>query len=157
MLNILVTENPSNDVIRSIDWFFDLVWKPEWIETDFAKQLIADIDKSMVINSTLIDSPFLGMISPKQLAGGTKRVLCAMFHEFEEDQILSVSNCGNNCAKWLQRVGAVRDVNLQTEVLMKFLDTEPWPIKVANSGKLVYNYDEYGEEYIKAKCEESDI
>lgn len=154
MLNILVTERPDDTVVRGIDWFFDEVWKPEWIETEFSRQLIADIDRATVINGVLINSPFMGMISPKDLAGGTKRVLCAMYYDFGNDLILSVSNAGDNCAKWLQRVGAEKDVNLQTEVLMLFEDSEHWPIRVVNSNTLTYSWDEYRKEYRKAKCEE---
>lgn len=155
MLNILITEHPGDNVYNVITYLFNDEYQFDWIETQFARDLIADIDKSTVINGKLIDSPFLGKISPLEIAGGTKRVLLAMFYEFPENTYLSVTNCGDNCAKWLQRVGAEKDVNLQTEVLMLFEDSEHWPIRVENSGKVVYNYQEYREEYIKAKCAEN--
>lgn len=152
MINLLVTENPGDNVYRVITYLFNDEFQFEWIESDFARQVIADIDKSTVINGRLIDSPFLGKISPVDLAGGTKRILLARFYDFPEDTYLSVTNCGDNCDKWLQVAGAARDINLQVEVAIKFEDSAPWPIRIENTGVLVYNYDEYIEEYAKSKC-----
>lgn len=154
MLNILVTEHPGDNVYEVITYLFNDEWKPEWIDSDFAKAVISDIDKSEVVNGVLIKSPVLGMISPRDLAGGTKRILLAKYYMPDNDMYLSITNCGDNCAKWLQRIGAEKDVNLQTEVCMFFEDNEHWPIRIVNSGKLAYSYKEFAELYGEAKCEE---
>ena len=43
-----------------------------WLESEFAKKMIKDVDKSEVVGPHLIQSPVLGPISPRELSGGVK-------------------------------------------------------------------------------------
>ena len=49
--------------------YFDNTYKEEWITDSFVKEMIADIDKSIVISPRVIDSPYLGSISTRELSG----------------------------------------------------------------------------------------
>jgi hypothetical protein len=50
--------------------FFDFEFEESWFESDFAKRLIKDVDKSDLIGPHLIQSPVLGPIPPHYLSGG---------------------------------------------------------------------------------------
>lgn len=78
--------------------YFDNVYEDEWIEDAFVKEMIQDVDRSAVISAHIIESPVLGAITPKDLSGGVK-VLILMLKD--DSFVYNLSNCGNNCAKWV--------------------------------------------------------
>lgn len=45
--------------------YFDNVYEDEWIEDDFVKEMIKDVDKSTVISAHVIESPVFGAITPQ--------------------------------------------------------------------------------------------
>jgi hypothetical protein len=69
----------------------------EWLQDPFVQEMIEDVDKSKVINGNLIDSPFLGNISPTQLSGGVKLLIIL----YEYGEVIDATCCGDNCAKWI--------------------------------------------------------
>ncbi|MBR4629641.1 MAG: DUF4869 domain-containing protein [Treponema sp.] len=46
-----------------------------WITSDFGKAIIKDIDKSEVFSAHVVESPYLGAITPTELSGGVKTLL----------------------------------------------------------------------------------
>ena len=58
--------------------------------------MIYDIDKSSVIEGTVIDSPVMGKIPPTSLSGGVKTLILIAN---EPEKIFNASTCGDNCAK----------------------------------------------------------
>ena len=59
----------------------------------------------------------LGVISPKELAGGTKTLLhirnCP-------DMVFNASACGDNCAPFILELGKERDITINLRHLMDF-------------------------------------
>ena len=82
--------------------FFKNQYKDDWITDDFARQVIEDVDRSKVIDANIIKSPGLGNISPLQLSGGAKALILMKHYP---GKIFNASNCGDNCAKWLLKLG----------------------------------------------------
>lgn len=70
--------------------------------------MIQDVDHSAVINAHIIESPVLGAITPKDLSGGVK-VLILMLKD--DSFIYNLSDCGNNCAKWVLKIAETKDLN----------------------------------------------
>ena len=60
------------DYMKDAPSYFDNVYEDEWIEDDFVKRMIQDVDHCTVISSHVIDSPILGAITPRELSGGVK-------------------------------------------------------------------------------------
>ena len=60
------------DYMKDAPSYFDNVYEDEWIEDDFVKKMIQDVDHCTVISSHVIDSPILGAITPRELSGGVK-------------------------------------------------------------------------------------
>ena len=81
--------------------YFDVAFRPEWFEDDLVKKMIKDVDKSDVIGPYLIISPVLGPIAPTYLSGGVKVLILLLK---EPKFIYNLSNCGDNCAKWILEI-----------------------------------------------------
>ena len=62
--------------------YFDNVYLDNWLEDDFTKRIIKDIDKATVLGARAIDSKILGVIPVTSLSGGVKTLLL-MHHEPE--------------------------------------------------------------------------
>ena len=66
----------KNDIaIDNTSLYFKNSYKEKWINDNFTKEMIKDIDKSDVINDNLIKSKILGDISPLQLSTGVKTLI----------------------------------------------------------------------------------
>lgn len=89
--------------------YFDNVYEDEWLEDDFVKEMIRDVDHSEVLTPHIIESPVLGAITPKELSGGVK-VLILMLKD--DSFIYNMSNCGNNCAKWVLKIAEKKDLTV---------------------------------------------
>lgn len=156
MLRILYSDERLPNTIYSIRSFFSEYYEPEWIDSEFGRAAIKDIDKSDVVTGQIISSPYLGVIPPEKLSGGVKRVLFLKF-EGTAERVMDITGCGDNCAKWIQRVGAEKDIDVQLNYPMTFHDTEHFPIYIKNLDRLCYNDDEVLSAYGEYLCmEDSD-
>ena len=88
---------------------FDFCFEANWFEDEFVKDMVADIDKSVVVAPWCIESPVLGQISPRALSGGVKA--CILLYElyYDEDIYIDLTACGENCVPWLSKVFSLRD------------------------------------------------
>ena len=118
--------------------FFKNDFDPRWLEDPFVREMILDVDRSTVLSSGAIDSPVMGIIPPTSLSGGVKKLILIMK---EPDRVFNASNCGDNCAKWLLRMGQDRDVTINLRHIMDFGDGD-FEIEVLNDKKIAHNMDE---------------
>ena len=63
MLNIFYGDMP--DTIFNTAIYFKNVYEDAWITDPLAKEMIKDVDKSVVLDSGIIDSPVMGKINLK--------------------------------------------------------------------------------------------
>ena len=97
---------------------FDNCYEDEWLTTPLAKEMIRDVDRSEVISAHLIDSPVLGPIPPKDLSGGIKTLLLMAYDT--DGKIFNASVCGDNCAKWILKLGEQKDLTINLRHVMRF-------------------------------------
>lgn len=118
MLNIFLGE--MKDAIYHPPTYFDNVYEDEWITDSLSIEMIRDIDKSDVLGVHLIESPVLGPISPKDLSGGVKTLMLMAFAD--QDKVFNASACGDNCAKWILKIGQGKDltINLNNRLHYEF-------------------------------------
>jgi len=114
MLNI--TFNYTDDVILTVDGYFNLNYDSMWLDDPFVKNMIEDVDKSVVLSSECIQSPVLGQIPPTKLSGGVKALILML----KEDEIVWATACGDNCAKWIIEIAKMKDITICLEHSMKF-------------------------------------
>ena len=96
------------------------------------------MDKSVVIDSGIIDSPVLGKIPPIGLSGGVKTLILV---KFEPEKVFNVSTCGDNCAKWLLKIAEKEERTVNLRHLMDF-GKKPFTIKVLNTNQIVHSMEE---------------
>ena len=118
--------------------YFDNVFQDKWITSDLGRAIIKDIDKSVVVSAHVIESPVLGAITPTELSGGVKTLLLMAF---DNSKIFNASTCGNNCAKWILKLGQDKKLVINLRHVMDF-GSEDFKIKVTNTDKIVHNMSE---------------
>ncbi|MEE3419532.1 MAG: DUF4869 domain-containing protein [Lachnospiraceae bacterium] len=74
------------------------------------------MDERQIVGPHLIDSPFLGPIPPERLSGGVKTLIMI---DHDDQHVCNASACGDNCAKWLLKIGAAKDRLGRLEQLRK--------------------------------------
>lgn len=115
MLNIFYGD--MKDAVYNTASYFKFDYEDEWITDPFVKKMILDVDKSVVLDSGVIDSPVLGKIPPVGLSGGVKTLILV---KFEKDKIFNASTCGDNCARWLLKIAESEDRTVNLRHLMDF-------------------------------------
>ena len=155
MLNIIFNRG-SKDIadtnyVFSPDTYFKYNYEEEWFEDDFVKQMILDIDSSMVESAHAILSPVLGLIAPERLSGGVK-ALIIMYKE--PTLIVNASACGDNCAKWILEIGKKQDITIRLGYEMEF--QEPFVIRIQNSGHVVHTFADYLMEFQEVSISEGE-
>lgn len=150
MLRIYFGEKENSVYNTSI--FFKNRYEGKWLLDDFAKEVIFDVDHSVVVDENCIDSPVLGMISPLNLSGGVKTLLLMKNYP---GFVFNASNCGDNCAKWILKLAEEKNFTIELFHVMDF-GKEPFEIRVLNDKKLVvHNMNELldaGNKYLKENC-----
>ncbi len=120
--------------------YFDNRYEDEWITDKLSIEMIKDVDKSEVISSHLIESSVLGPISVKELSGGVKTLILMAFDE--SDKIFNASACGDNCAKWILRIGETKNLTINLRHIMDFGDNK-FEIKIINTGEIIHDMIEF--------------
>lgn len=137
MLKIILGN--MDDVVYNTSVYFKNTYKEEWLTDDFSKEMIKDVDKSTVVSSRIIDSPVLGAITPKELSGGLKALI--LIYK-DDSHVFNASNCGDDCAKWLLKIGEMKDVTINLRHIMDFGNVE-FEIKIMNTDQTVHSMDEF--------------
>lgn len=136
MLNIIFGK--IDNVIFNTSVFFKNSYEESWLLEKETQQMIFDIDKSKVLGNGAIESPVLGIIPPTSLSGGVKTLILI---SHISDKIFNASNCGNNCASWLLKIGKEKNVTINLRHLMNFGDG-CFELNIVNKNKIVRSMDE---------------
>lgn len=136
MLNIYYGH--MKEAVYNTSAYFKYDYEDNWIVDPFVKEMIRDVDQSMVLDSGVIDSPVLGKIPPVGLSGGIKTLILV---KFEKDKIFNASTCGDNCAKWLLRIAETEDRTVNLLHLMDF-GQEPFAVRILNTDQIVHSMEE---------------
>lgn len=136
MLQIFYGEMP--EAVFNTAVFFKNTYDDSWITDEFDKEMIFDIDKSVVLGNGVIDSPVLGKIAPVSLSGGVKT--CLLVRNMPE-KVFNASTCGDNCSKWLLRIAENEDRTINLRHLMDFGDGE-FSIRILNTNQVVHSMKE---------------
>lgn len=136
MLNIYYGD--MKEAVYNMAAYFKYDYEDDWITDPFVKKMVKDVDKSIVLDSGVIDSPVLGKIPPTGLSGGVKTLILV---KFEKDKIFNASTCGDNCAKWLLKITETEDRTINLRHLMKF-EFESFNIRILNTNQIVHTMEE---------------
>ena len=120
--------------------YFDNRYEDEWITEELSVEMIRNVDKSEVVGPHLIESPVLGPISVKEISGGVKTLILMAFDD--SGNVFNASACGDNCAKWILKIGREKDLTINLRHIMDFGDGE-FEIQILNTGEMVHNMLEF--------------
>ena len=134
----IIYGNAENSIYNT-NVYFKNTYEPEWIESELAKKIIKDVDDSDVLSGECIKSPVLGQIPPERLSGGVKTLLLMLN---EPDKIFNASTCGDNCAKWILKIGSKKDLTINLRHIMDFGEGE-FEIKILNTNEIVQNMEQF--------------
>ncbi|SFO07105.1 protein of unknown function [Pseudobutyrivibrio sp. UC1225] len=144
MLKIYFGDYTGKNYINNPDLFFDNTYSDEWLESDLAKEIVKDIDKSELVGPNLVVSPFLGSISINRISGGAKTLIQIAF---DDEHVYNASACGDNCAEWLLKIGNSKDVLVRLGHMMHF-PCEKFDIKIENTSEIVHSPKELAEKVV---------
>lgn len=137
MLKIIFGD--KENVFHAPTWF-RFNYRSEWLSDDLVKEMMIDIDKSEYKGGELIESDVLGPIPPERLSGGLQ-TLISIYNR--PDLIFNATSCGENCAKWLLKIGNTKDVTVNLRYFMPFDGCEPFDICILNENIVVHDMDTY--------------
>ncbi|MCD8068940.1 MAG: DUF4869 domain-containing protein [Lachnospiraceae bacterium] len=136
MLSIYYGDMP--EAVYNPAIYFKNTYTDDWITDELSRAMIQDVDKSIVLGPRVIDSPVLGGISPRELSGGVK-TLIAIYKV--PDRIFNASACGDNCAKWILKIGELQDITINLRHLMDFGEGE-FTARILNTDQIVHTMGE---------------
>lgn len=134
MLNVFFG-SLENEVYNPAAYFVHQ-YEDEWIVNDLTREMVLDVDRSVVTGPRSIDSPVLGGITPRELSGGVKTLILMAFDE--SGYVFNASACGDNCARWILRIAEKKDLTICLHHIMRF-GKDPFEIRILNGGEVVHN------------------
>lgn len=137
MLSIYFGE--KENVKHGPSWF-RFNFKPEWLNDPFVLEMMKDIDKSEYVGGELIKSEVLGPIPPERLSGGLQTLISIYKNP---SLVFNATSCGENCAKWLLKIGEKENVYVNLRYFMPFDGYEPFEIEILNEPVIVRDMHEY--------------
>ena len=138
MLSIYYGTYTGENYIDNPDLYFDNTYEDAWLEDPLSKKMVKDIDKSDLVGPNLVISPVLGSIPVSRLSGGVKTLIQIAN---DPDHVYNASACGDNCALWLLKIGAKKNVLVRLGHQMRFTN-EPFEIRIENTGEIVHSRKE---------------
>lgn len=126
------------EVIYNTSVYFKNTYEDEWLTDPFVKEMVLDVDKSVILGNAVIDSPVLGKIPPTSLSGGVKTLILM---KFEPEKIMNASACGDNCAKWILKIAEKQELTINLRHIMDFGEGE-FNIHILNTDSMVHNMGE---------------
>ena len=136
MLNIYYGNMP--EAIFNTSVYFKNAYEDTWITDPVAREMILDIDKSVVLDSAVIDSPVMGKIAPVSLSGGVKTLILM---KNERSREFNASTCGDNCARWILKLAETDELTINLRHLMDFGE-KTFDIRIMNTGQIVHSMKE---------------
>ncbi len=118
------------DEIYNTEMFYENQYDRNWVMDDFAREIIKDIDSSEVIAPDLIKNDVFGSFASTELSAGVKTLLLI---KNMPNKIYNISNCGDNCAKYLLQLAENKDIKVTLHHAMDF--GKNFSVKVINEGK----------------------
>ena len=138
----------SEDTIDGIDSYFQFEYEDEWFHDPLVKEMVLDIDHSVVEPPHKVVSPVLGDIPVLGISTGVK-ALILMYKEPENE--FWATACGDNCAKWIVEIGKRKELTINLHHVLDFSSAGEFDALMLNTGRMVHGYAEYLNEALGIK------
>ena len=118
------------DEIYNTEIFYENQYDPNWVMDEFAQKIIRDIDDSEVVAPDVIKNDIFGVFPSTELSAGVKTLL--LIHNLPK-KVFNISNCGDNCSKYILELAKERDIKVTLHHAMDF--GNEFEVKVINDNK----------------------
>ncbi len=105
------------DEIYNTEVYFYNQYDKNWVMDDFARKIIKDIDSSDVYGPEEIQNDVFGKFGAMELSAGVKTLLLI---QNQPKKVFNISNCGDNCAKYILELAEKRDITVCLHHYMNF-------------------------------------
>lgn len=129
--------------IGNVSEYFKFEYEPEWLEDEFVRRIIKEIDNTEVRSDGTLFSHRLGPIIYTQLSTGCKALI--LIHK--TDIKINGDRMGDNCVPLLLEICERKDVEIALHHLMQFPDN--FKALVLNSNKIITSHYEFLTEYLE--------
>lgn len=110
MLKIHFGRAPEDKMLVRISDYFDAMFEDEWMSTDLTKRIIKEIDKSTLLYPRIIDSPWLGPITPREISGGAKGLILMAYDDDMLGRYFFGGQFGDNTLPLMWEISKTRDI-----------------------------------------------
>lgn len=135
--NLQITFKKTKEVLYLVDKYFKFNYYEEWFDDPLVKEMVLDVDDTLVKNASDINSPVLGNISVNELSGGVKALILML----KEDRIIWATACGDNCAKWILEIAKRKKITICLEHNMEF--EKDFDAYCIDNDKFIHSLDDY--------------
>lgn len=112
------------------------------VDNDFAKEVLMGVEGTKVISNFVIETKYIGTVSSEKISGGVKSILLM---QRCPEVVVDATNCGDNCAEWIQKLARQQDVTITMYEFMEF--TEPFEAICLNNGNKMNSREDYSKEF----------
>ena len=103
--------------IYNTEVYYENQYDKEWVMDEFARRVIRDIDASEVLSPDVISNDIFGSFASTELSAGVKTLLLI---KNMPNKIFNISNCGDNCAKYLLELAKDQNIKVTLHHTMDF-------------------------------------
>ena len=134
----------EEDCIKDPNTYFDLNKEKEWFNNPRVKEIIKNIDDTVVVKDEYLESPVFGGMSPERLSGGCKTVIMM---EVLDDCSMFATKCGDNCAPEILKIAERKDLRITLHHPMRF--PKKFDAYMMDTGVYVHSRLEFVEEFYR--------
>lgn len=149
MLKIFTKLDSQDNLIRSCDAVFNVLYENEWLEDERVINIINTVDKTEVVTNNILKSEFLGTFPPEKLSGGCKGLILML--KCDEPFIYSSAIFGDDCLKYIFQISQIKDIEMYlcSYLFMENYENMQVSIQDVSTGEYFSNYDEYFKDVLK--------
>ena len=107
----------TDKTILNVDKMFFASLSSEWFKDPFVIDMVEQVDKVKSLGIGIFSSPVMPVVSSCNLSTGVK-TLVLLYHMPQYEYI--ITNCGDNCAKWILEIGKRKDISVRLTRIMNF-------------------------------------
>lgn len=145
MLYLYYGEKPNRLV--DIPGYFDDVFEDDWITSDISKEIIKEVDKSIVLYPHVIESPVLGPITPKEISGGAKGLILMAHDDDMIGKYFYGGQFGDNTLRMMLKIALTRDIKISVHHIYKFPSNDnigfEFTVTLENTNETFSSFEEY--------------
>lgn len=143
MLRIHLGRVPEENMLIRISDYFDSTFEDSWMGTELTKRIVKEIDKSTVLYPRVIDSPWLGPITPREISGGAKGLILMAYDDDMLGRYFYGGQFGENTLPLMWEISKNRDILFAQLDYMDYPMNTNIPVYIENFDLTIKTFDEY--------------